>query len=98
MFKDFVNKNPEFEGHGESINVEFLEYAKNREATLLYIYPDGKVYSVESKLVYNFCIKFSLVRVQNRQNEYKEIFGNGSTHVVNEKEFVFPIKLMSRFY
>ena len=97
-FKNFVTSFPEFEGHGESINIEFLEYAKNREAMLLYIYPDGKIYSIESKLVYNFCYKNNLIRTQDRRNEYIEAYSNGSSMVVQEKEAVFPIKLMARFY
>jgi len=98
LFSKFVNECPEYEGHGESINVEFLEYAKIREATLLYIYPDGKIYSIESKLVYNFCNKYSLIRTQNRENEYLIQYGNGNHEIINEKEYVFPVKLFARFY
>ena len=97
LFKDFVNEFPHFEGHGESINVEFLEYARRREATLLYIYPDGKVYSVESNAVFKLCNTYHLVRVQNRSNEYIEAY-TSHKEVINEKEYVFPIKLMARFY
>jgi hypothetical protein len=98
VFKRFVEQFPEFEGHGESINVEFLEYARVREATLLYIYPDGKIYSIESKLVYNFCNKNGLSRTQDRRNEYLEAWGNGAKAIIQEKEYVFPIKLMARYY
>lgn len=98
LFKEFVNQYPEFEGHGESINVEFLEYARRREATLLYIYPDGSIYSIESNLVKNFCMKNDLVRTQNRENEYKIEYGNGQVEIVNETVYNFPFKLLSRFY
>jgi hypothetical protein len=98
LFKHFVDSYPEFEGQGESINVEFLEYARRREATLLFIYPDGSIYQIESNLVKNFCMKNDLVRTQERRNEYLIEYGNGSVEVVNETTYTFPIKLMSRFY
>jgi len=94
LFKDFIEKNPEWAGHGESINTEFLEYAKNRAATLLYIYPDMKIYFVESNLIYKFCNKFSLKREQTRENLYSF---SDHKEVRNELEYVFPYKLLSRW-
>ena len=96
-FESFVNVHPEFKGHGESINVEFLEYARRRDATLLYVYENGDVYQVESNLIYNFCYKFNLIRFQDRLNEKKSVYSNGVKEVVREKECVFPISLFQRF-
>lgn len=99
LAKDFVNSFPEFEGHGESINLEFLEYARRRESTLLYIYPDGKIYEVESNAVYKFSHNNGLVREQGRINEYLEDHDGKLLSVLkNEQTAFFPVKLMARYY
>jgi len=98
LFPDFIKKFPEFAGHGESINVDCLEFAKRREATLLYVYPDGKIYSVESNAVYKLCVNNKLSRLQNRRNEYTLANFHKDKEVINEKEYLFPIKLFERYY
>jgi hypothetical protein len=97
IFKDFIGKNPEFKGFGESINVSCLEVATKYEATLLYVYEDESVYSIPSLLVKKFCDLHNLFRVQDKSNIYK--LGNFSREEtsVRENEVVFPVKLLNRF-
>ena len=93
IFADFIKENPEYAGHGESINVEWLEYAKNRDATLIYIYPNQSIYSIPSQLAYKFCNKHSLVHEQDRENTYTL---SDHTEIRREKQYIFPIKLLTR--
>jgi len=97
LFPEFVSKHTEYAGYAESINIEYLEYARVREAILLYIYPDCKVYSIDSNFLNNFVIEHGLLREQTKQNEYDVAYGNGLTEVVHEKVNMFPIKLLNRY-
>jgi len=97
LFKDFVEKYPNLEGHGETINIENLEYARIREATLLFVYPDMKVYGIDSRYVYKFVHEHNLIRTQERRNEYKIEYANGQVEVINEQTASFPVKLLVRY-
>lgn len=82
-----VREFPEFAGYGESINVDDFVYAKTIGATLIYIYPSGKVYKVYPNLV----ARVSVVYDQKRVNKYIE----DSMHVERtEKVRIFPCKIL----
>lgn len=86
--KSLIDKYPDLAGHGESINVEWCLFAKLNDFQLVYIYETGKVYEINPRTVQ--CV--SVIREQNRENKYIE---DGNHIVKNEKEHVFPIKLLS---
>lgn len=96
-FKDFVNEHPEFKGHGESINVEFLSVACLRADYLVFVYDDGRVYFTFPNLIRNFCIKNKLVREQVRGNEYRVEDYSGVKQLVQERTYSFPIILLKNF-
>ena len=98
MFPAFVKKYPSLAGQGESINVEYAEYARRRDAMLLFVYESGKIYCVSAVAIIKICTEAKLKRVQERRNEYKIQYGDGETQIVNEETYTFPIKLMERFY
>lgn len=97
MFPEFVSKYPSLAGQGESINVEFAEYARRRDAILLFVYESGAVYSIYANALIKICTDAKLQRIQSRRNEYKIQYGDGETQIVNEETYTFPIKLMERF-
>ena len=57
IFTEFVGKNPEYLGQGESINVDYWEsinvdycqYAINHNANLIYIYPEMDIYIIQDR-------------------------------------------------
>ena len=87
LAKDLLKRFPELGGFGESINVEYLMLAKNLGCQLVYIYEDGKIYEINPKTV----MSISIIREQNKENKYIE---DGLHIVKNEREYVFPIKLL----
>jgi len=88
--KELLLRFPDLAGHGESINVEWCMWAKNRNATLLYIYEDGRVYRTYPKTVMNL----SVVHDQMQENKYIE---NSMSIVKNEKEYWFPCKILEQY-
>lgn len=86
--KDLLNKYPDLAGHGESINVEYLVYAKNNNFQLVYIYENEKVYEINPRTVQ----AVSTIRDQNRENKYVE---DGMNIIKNEREYIFPVKLLA---
>jgi len=96
-FKDFVRDNPDFSGHGESINVEYNHVAVCKFATLVFVYEDGRAYWVSPKLVSRFCEKYNLVREQDRENAYQVADYSGVKQIVRERTFSFPFKLLNRW-
>ena len=91
----FLHENPDCAGWGESINVDCIDYANSRNVRVLfYVYEDGKVYYVPLMKVRTQ----GLIRIQNRQNEYKELQeGSVMLQSVNEREYIFPMKWMERY-
>jgi hypothetical protein len=96
-FRGFVASNPEFAGHGESLNVESLEIAINRNAILVFVHEDGGVYFGYPKLIKNFCEKHGLIRNQKRENAYKSVDSSGLTQLVQERTYSFPLLLLQNF-
>lgn len=98
LFPDFISQNREYAGFGESINVEYCNLAIKYDSQLLYVYEDGSVYIISPNLVKKFCEKHNLKRVQDKTNDY--MIGNNSRESVkiNECEYVFPVRLLERFY
>lgn len=84
---DLLKQYPDLAGYGESINVEWCMWAKMKGAKLLYIYEDGKVYTIHPKTVQNV----SVIVEQKQVNKYIE---DGMHILKNEKEHWFPIKLL----
>ena len=86
-----------YSGLGESINVEWLNYAIRAGVNyLVYVYPDRKVYVVSPLAVKKFCEKNGLIRKQDRINSYLLPNCSKSRELVNESTYVFPIKLLER--
>lgn len=98
LFPLFIRSHKGFySGLGESINVEWLNYAiKSGANYLCYVYPDRKVYVVSPLAVKKFCEKNGLIRIQDKSNAYLLPDGCKSVKLVNEKTYVFPIKLLER--
>lgn len=96
-FKDFIESNPEFRGHGESINVEFLQVAVNKNALLCFVYEDGRIYFTYPKQIKVFCEKNNLVRTQDRNNTYKTENYSGTVQVVQERTYSFPFMFLQNF-
>jgi hypothetical protein len=98
----FVKIHPELSGLGESINESNFQDALNHNATLIYIYPDGSIYGVHTKLIDKFFsllpeyIKNEMIRTQDKTNFYKASDGSGQYNAVLEQERVFPIKWLER--
>jgi hypothetical protein len=87
LAKSLIDKYPDLQGYGESINVEFCMLAKNKGCQLVYIYEDGKVYEINPRTVQ----AISIVREQNKENSYIE---HGLAIVKNEREHIFPVKIL----
>lgn len=97
MFIDFVGKNPDYLGQGESINIDYCQYAINHNAILIYIYPEMDIYMIHPKVVRAFCLMYNLIRTQDKNNFYKKADYSGTMEAVQEREYVFPVKLLSRW-
>lgn len=92
LAKEFINKNPDNAGFGESINVEWLERARSFSAGLLFIYPDSKIYLIHSITLWKFVHENQLIRDQERLNHYKELHdGNLLSIQKYERTAYFPI-------
>ena len=98
LFPSFIRAYKGFySGLGESINVEWLNYAISVGVNYLcYVYPDRKVYVVSPLAVKKFCEKNGLIRKQDRINSYLLADCSKSRELVNESTYVFPIKLLER--
>lgn len=94
LFPTFVGKNPEYRGLGESINADILDSLMGSIDRVLYVYPDGKIYEIYPALIWRFCRKHGLERVQDKQNSYNQ--GFGKMEEVQEKTYCFPIRLLTR--
>lgn len=97
VFENFVGKNPDYLGQGESINVDYCQYAIKHNATLIYIYPEMDIYTIHPKVVRAFCLMYGLIRTQEKNNFYKKADYSGSTEQIQEREYVFPVKLLTRW-
>lgn len=88
LAKDLLIKYPDLAGHGESINVEWLMWARKNGFQLIYIYEDLKVYEINPKTVEIV----SVLNEQKRENKYIE---GGLSIVKQERERLFPVKLLT---
>lgn len=98
VFSSFVAANPIFNSVGESINEDYLDLAVAKKVDyFLFVYDDGKVYSVPVLLVKKFCDKHGLRRVQEVRNVYNRRDGSGLCSSVNEITCSFPITLFKKW-
>lgn len=97
FFPAFVERFPDLAGWGESLNVECVEYARKREATIVFIYEDGSMYSILATAMYNICVRSGLRRVQERTNDKRKLNGYGASEVIREETYTIPLKLLERF-
>lgn len=47
LFSEYIKENNALSGIGESINIEYLQYAINNHAIVLFIHEDGKIYTID---------------------------------------------------
>lgn len=95
QFPQWSKQNPT--GYGESINMTFLNMALAKGATLLFIYPDKKIYKIYPNVVKNVCEKNNLTREQEKINKYNRMNFSGSTKSIKEITYSFPLCLLERF-
>lgn len=103
FFKEFLSIVPDLNGAGESLNVDCLERALENNFTLLYVYGDGSIYIIDPKKIWGLHTLAltiyhgrGLIRSQDKLNEYKVAFGNGSRENINEATISFPVKCLLR--
>lgn len=102
-FPEFIFKNPLGLNlanlEGESINKEFLDIAIEKDAILLYIYPDRKIYKAYPAQLKRIAEKCNLIRTQDRHNTYKMSNFTDQHTLVQEITYSFPFteKLFKEF-
>ena len=95
FFLSFSDLFPEFSVVGESINEEFLDLAVLSGVDyLLFVYDDGKVYSVSPLAVKRFCEQYNLIRFQDKTSR---VVKGGVRVSIREKTYSFPVTLLDRF-
>ena len=95
QFPVFAEQNPT--GYGESINKYFLEIALAKDAVLLFVYSDGKIYKCYPKTIKTICEKNNLIRIQEKMNAYKLMDYSGKKEYQQEITYSFPLFLLERF-
>lgn len=96
-FPDFVKKCPEYAGHGESLNVEYVDVAIRKDCVLVFIYENGRAYFVYPKLVKRFCVEHKLYRSQKREFSYKKPDYTKKLVPESEQTYSFPLCLLIPF-
>lgn len=92
QFPEWSEKNPT--GFGDSINAEFLKFAKKHDAFLLFCYSNWRIYLITTKKVK----ELNLLRTQDKVNGYQLPDFSKSREYINELTYSFPLKEMVRFY
>lgn len=95
FFEKFVNENPEFRGHAESINKEILlsicdDYTNKKDVVLVFIYKDGKKYIANPFLFKKFAEKYDLIRTHNASDLRR--ISNGNYGQIFETTYHLPFK------
>lgn len=94
-FPDYFNKFNFKDLRGESINVNYLKLAMMEQVDfIVFIHPE-KSYFIEPSRILNCCLRFNLIRYQDKINEYKGNYGKGIKE--NEKTYSFPIEIMEEW-
>lgn len=103
FFKEFLDTVPDLNGAGESINIDCLERAIHNGYTLLYVYGDGSIYTINPSKIWEVHKRAliiypseGLMRTQDKTNERKVAYGNGVKQSINEATLSFPVKLLVR--
>jgi len=97
FFNSFGVWFPKFRGGvGESLNVEWLDFACRRGCLfVLFVYPDGRVFGVEPEFMRSYCVNNGLVREQGSVNP---VFGSqGDLLSVKEVTYCVPIGVLRDF-
>jgi len=97
QFKQFIADNPQLDGLGESINIEVLERCKTFRCEDIVIIHPNEIYVVPPNLISKFCMKYGLVRGQNKLNSYFKQDGFKTKENISEVTFSFPQKIMQTF-
>ena len=97
LFKDFLKVHPELSGYGESINTDCAEYARRRDAAIVFIHEDESMYSILADTLINICSRNGLRRFQDRENFYDLKNFKKDRVAVSEETFIIPLKLLERF-
>lgn len=90
-FSDFCVQQG-IEEEGDCINVDALERCLQFNCDVVVFVHEGWVRAQYPLLLKNYCIKFDLVKKQDRENFYRV---NGGLVGVNELTYVFPVSVLS---
>ena len=102
LFQPFLDHFPNLSGYGESLNVDIVRECFYNSYTLLFVYENEAMYSINPGEILSAHVKAlsfmlnGLIRSQDKTNTYKVRFAHGLKEDVNEATYSFPVKMLRR--
>lgn len=95
QFPEFIKEHPEYSGFGESLDTQYLIWAKERKIDIIvFVNTEGELYMIQTDKLLDFCQKHKLFRSQKREFSYKSQNFSGSTQAETEQTYSFPLNIL----